>query len=809
MKLVNKNFHHSNKIPMKFARNCLLLVNLIFILPASDAAAELVHDYVTNPMTRVPLPHLNSWVGTRWNDSKGAPGGLRKMADNSIGDIAVTKEGMVYINSEYDEDGAAAIVIGSDGSWKGNLSNWGLRGQAITIDEASGFVYVHDAWNENRGGEVRNHATTPAHTDSWIHRIPLRHMADPAKGAPPDSYLGFKVFPDSNPYKKRYRLHSLATQGGELFVADPNDHTIKVYDLATWPASAPAKAPTLRRSLPMTDVLKMTCDPATGNLWVIQNRRLGADGFYSHKDTEALFPNSNYTDVYPFSAKVHLLDKTTGAILKTISDLKNPTNLALHPKDKTLWICEAGRDYQIRIYRDLDTVPVLDRTFGERFGILSKPAGLWAPRKLMYPTGVGFDGAGNIYVAQANGPMGWAPIRLESYTEGGDFRWSVDNLGAIETAVFDPLTEDVFGSHARMSMDFSKKDPGTEWSFKGYTLNAYKYPQDSRFDLGRNFSNPYGIRHIDGHKFLFISNAGTTSLAWYRFDSETDGETAIPTGAMRAFNAKNAVNEFPYPNVPSTWTGDKQFKFLWMDSDGNGNIAPGELQEDSQERNYDDGVLCVDSEGDIWTANQAGIYRYLAGGTARLAGGPKLGPQGVPIYKVNERIDYKLPDSDFSLVKRIEADLSGDALYISGDTASHPDTTNESYGQAGRVLKKYTGIATGKLSLAYTIIFPQIKEGTGSELRGPGNLSIAGDYLFAAHRKGLELVHVFRKSTGEYVGELTPGPYNKDCFDDQALGLRAFQRKNGEYLIFYQRSYGPSMMYRWSPLAINPSQLPQ
>ena len=184
-----------------------------------------------------------------------------------------------------------------------------------------------------------------------------------------------------------------------------------------------------------------------------------------------------------------------------------------------------------------------------------------------------------------------------------------------------------------------------------------------------------------------------------------------------------------------------------------------------------------------------------------------MGLQGVPIYQVNERIDYKLPDNDFSLVKRIEADPTGDALYISGDTASHPDSTTESYAQAGRVLKKYTGIATGKLSLAYTLIFPQIME--TSELRGPGNLSIAGDYLFAAHRKGLELVHVFRKATGEYVGELTPGPYNKNCFDDQALGLRAFQRKNGEYLIFYQRSFGPSMMYRWSPLGINPSKLSQ
>ena len=50
---------------MKSVRNYLLLVKLILVLPASNAVAELVQDYVRNPMTRVPLPHLNSWVGTR------------------------------------------------------------------------------------------------------------------------------------------------------------------------------------------------------------------------------------------------------------------------------------------------------------------------------------------------------------------------------------------------------------------------------------------------------------------------------------------------------------------------------------------------------------------------------------------------------------------------------------------------------------------------------------------------------------------------------------------------------------------------
>ena len=66
---------------MKSLGNYLLLVKLILILPASNAGAELVQDYVRNPVARVPLPHLNSWVGTRWNDSEGSPGGLRKMTD--------------------------------------------------------------------------------------------------------------------------------------------------------------------------------------------------------------------------------------------------------------------------------------------------------------------------------------------------------------------------------------------------------------------------------------------------------------------------------------------------------------------------------------------------------------------------------------------------------------------------------------------------------------------------------------------------------------------------------------------------------
>ena len=777
---------------MKIVKKICLSASVISLAIAS-AGAQGVQDYINNPYTRKPLQHLDSWVGTgsEWNYTQAVPGVQGKFTDNSVVDMYVTADGTVYYNSGYDEDGHECGVISSEGKWIGRLSNWGLRGSAITVDEQLNQVFVSDDWNQTRGGENLNHTSFPPVSDTWVHKIPVGHVNDPGGGTPNNAYFGFRVDNLSNAYDQHSAISGLATNGNELYVSDQFNGKIRVYDLNTWPTSVtkPMASPTLLREFSFTKPKNITIDKPSGNLWVVLND-----------------PKQNFIqkDLYPFSATVVLVDKNTGAILKTISDVKCPNDIQYNSIENTLWVCEGGRDSQIRIYKNLSTTPVLDRTFGDKFGILSGVAGEVKPMKLGFPTGIGFDALGNVYVAQCNGKSGWGPLWLESYTPAGALRWRVENIGVIETAILDQANEDTYTSHGRLSMDFTKTKYGAEYTWKGFTLNTYKYLQDSRNDQFRQFHNPLRIVNVDGHKFQYNINTGASYVSYYRFNKATDGETAIPCGVFDNYdgnpaNAKYNSN-YPSPNIPASWVGDKQLDYTWYDKNADGNFQVAELEEEPLRRGLDNSVLCVDSLGDIWTySGQYGLKRYLMGGLARLKGGPRVDANGVPIYHANETVSYTLPNNDFTVVKRIEYDLNKDELYISGDNPDNVDNTNESYAQGGLLLKKYKNVSSGNPTLVYSIRFAKFQELQDGP-RGPGNLSIAGDYIFAAHRKGLELTHIFKKSTGEYVGELSPAAqFNKNCFDDQALGMRAYRRSNGEYLVFYQRSFGPSMMFRWVP----------
>ena len=80
-------------------------------------------------------------------------------------------------------------------------------------------------------------------------------------------------------------------------------------------------------------------------------------------------------------------------------------------------------------------------------------------------------------------------------------------------------------------------------------------------------------------------------------------------------------------------------------------------------------------------------------------------------------------------------------------------------------------------------------------------MQVAGDYVFMAYLFGE--VHVFDLKTGKLVETLPIGPEgNGQCaWEDAAMGLRVFRRKNGEYLIFTENSgWGAKdNFFRWKP----------
>jgi hypothetical protein len=80
-------------------------------------------------------------------------------------------------------------------------------------------------------------------------------------------------------------------------------------------------------------------------------------------------------------------------------------------------------------------------------------------------------------------------------------------------------------------------------------------------------------------------------------------------------------------------------------------------------------------------------------------------------------------------------------------------------------------------------------------------MDAAGDKIFLSALWGE--IHVYDALTGERVTVLSAGPEvaGRFAWQDANLGLRAFQRKNGEYLIFTENSgyHAKCHLYRWNP----------
>lgn len=75
----------------------------------------------------------------------------------------------------------------------------------------------------------------------------------------------------------------------------------------------------------------------------------------------------------------------------------------------------------------------------------------------------------------------------------------------------------------------------------------------------------------------------------------------------------------------------------------------------------------------------------------------------------------------------------------------------------------------------------------------------AGDAVFAVEFRTAK-VHVFDAATGAVLGEMTPGPEvgRESGWIDFPDAMRAFRRKNGEYLVFVEEdAKAKVIVYRW------------
>jgi hypothetical protein len=671
------------------------------------------------------ITHKTSWIGNTF-------GGGNKWVQIRINGIYVADDGTVYTNSEWDEAGRE-VGIYKNGDVIGkadDLHGWGrLGGTAVVADKKYIYVAMQQSLEGNPQGDYPPKGTT------WycVRRYNLSGKPAPfANGRGWDKSMLI--------VNTKSKVTGLAIAAGELYVSDAASNRVRVYNYMMEEI----------RSFTVTDPGKIAVDKQ-GSLWIIQPKR---------------------GNVLHYSKQGKLLPEK-------ITNVVEPSAIAIDNQGRLL-VAENNSRQQILIYK-ITNKPVQVGTFGVKGGIYAGVPGEVGNLKFYGITGVGTDTAGNIYVS--NNGFKDSGVDLRSYSPSGALKWRLLGLHFIDNADADPATDGVnlFTKHEHFVMDYSKA-PGKEATYKGFTLNAFKYPQDPRLhtDVTSTF-----FRRIKGKQFLFLTDMYGTLLEIFRFQKSTDGEIAIPSGMFVGTkdNGKPAFEGNWPPNQPTSG------EWIWRDQNGNGGFDQGEYNRSQDHPHI--GGWWVDSNGDVWKSlrTQDGIsIRHFP-----LQG---LDAKGNPIYTYASMEKQSTP-SFFTDLRRIEYFPKTDTMYLSGFTKENKAIHTDYSKSVGSEVARFDNWSKGNRTPRWRIVLPT-DVSAPPEVLPPQAISVAGNHVFVTTTKTAE-VFVYNTTTGAQVYKIKPDTKVADLggWVDIAYGVRAFKRTNGEYLVFVEDDFkGKVLVYR-------------
>ncbi|BAY13270.1 hypothetical protein [Calothrix sp. NIES-2098] len=672
--------------------------------------------------------YKTSWIGNTF-------GGGKEWVQNHIEAMYVAANGTVYTNSIWDEAGREAGIY-KDGKIIGmadDTHGWSRTGgKAVTAD--SKYIYLAIA----QGAIGKTEKDYPPEGTNWycVRRYDLS-----GKPAP---------FADGRGWDKSMLIAStkgeitgLATANKELYVSDSAANRIRVYSTETMKEL---------RSFSVARPGAITVD-REGNLWIIQSKK------------------------GKIPARILHYSHTGKQLPQEITQVVQPTAIAIDPQGRLL-VAENGPHQQILVYNVTDK-PLQVGTFGTKGGVFAGKAGEIQDLKFYGITGVGADAAGNIYV-NSNG-FNNSGTDLRKLSPSGKLVWQLLGLLFIDNADADPQTDgvDLFTKQEHFVMDYSQP-PGKQWTFKNYTLNPFKYPQDPRLHTSPDATI---FRRIQGKPYLFITNMYSSFLQIYRFDSNNKNKIAIPSGMFVETNGAGKAS------ISGNWPPHQPQKGEWIWRDRNGNGAFDEGEYDKSEDYPYLGGWWVDSKGDVWKALRSidgiGIRHYPLQG---------IDPHGNPIYGYSSMKKQKTP-SIFSDLRRIEYFPETDTMYLSGFTVARPATGDDT-GVVGSEIVRFDNWSQENPTLRWRTVVPY--DTTGKREVSTAAMSVAGDYVFIVTFKTAE-VHVYNAKTGVQVQQFKPGPEvaGESGWIDIPYGIRAFQRANGEYLVFVEEDWkGKVIVYR-------------
>ena len=685
----------------------------------------------------------NSWIA---ND--GGTQGSHIM--HNIDNMFVRADGTSYCITYWDE-GTSNVSVFKDGKLisvpeNSGTGGWGrMSGTAITAD--SNYIYQIQSQHGCDGANTNmNQNNLPQYPKcnvevwKWIARYYQNGTL-----APFSQGYGFKgahllISPNGT------TPNGIAVYNNELFVSDPTGDTIKVYNTKNLTTK-----PIRKFYIPRVGLLS---PDNKGSVWMLQKA----------------------TDLLP--AKI-IRFTITGVIQSQEIILPagvSPSSFSVDVIKNQILVADISENQNVIIYNNIYTTPTISGSFGTKKGIHSGIPGEVAPLKFNKPMGVGTDAAGNIYVAM--GMVGTSGSQVESYKPNGTRNWVTNGLVFTASADIDPSSEtDIYTHDKHFKMDYAKTVPGSEWSYKGYTLNGYKYPEDYR--MQSNFPTSSLIRNINGKKIQFISDMYGSGLGVYKFNYATDGEIAIPCG----FFTSTAVGA-GWPNGH-----DQSKEWYWQDNNNDGKFQVNEYDYNNIIDQPYTLAWWVDKNGGVWKGIRNNGVRYFP-----LQG---FDAYGTPIYSYATSIKYALP-AGTNGVKRIFYDEKNDALYLGGFSDAIPDV-GDTWWCMGSTLCKYSNWLKGNRTPTWTLATPFTPQNGDAE--NSKAFYVEGDYVFVAMARGGK-IYVYKNSDKSLVGSISPGPETnyQSGWTDINLAITAFKRSNGEYLILAEENgYCKVMMYRWCP----------
>lgn len=699
------------------------------------------------------LPCEVSWIGNDW-------GGSPDWVPQDVDDLCVTPEGDVFTQVGWEEGGGNVTRFDRDGAWKGaakHTHGWGYGGGEAVAASAK-YVFIAQQV-ENEHGGLADAATWPAKGLRWW-GVSRRLRSDFQSGAPFEGGKGgkgdtlrqcFKVVAEA-PEGARETIRGLWATARELYVAVKREGSVRVYD-------AESLAEIRAWHVPRPD--RMVMD-VRGVLWILlapEDERSGAwalAGFDGDGNEKARLS---------FPAAVR------------------PADLALDAQGRLL-VCDTGISQQVLLFDGLEKgAPQPCGTFGEAHGIFGGTVpGRAGDRRFNHPRGIGADASGNVYVAN-DGCTGGGGTVLESYAPDGALRWRRCGQFFVDLADLDTENErSVYSKEERFAVDLSKP-AGQQADYVAYTVNPWKYPDDPRLHVWS--ANAWFLR-VQGAPLLFVSNMGQDLVQAFRFNSATDGETAIPAALFARGNVRVQTDV--------GWPRGQPAKGAWCWTDRNGDGAIQTNEYEAVERPAG-GCVFVDAQGTVWRVFKEAAYgAAFKGFTAK----------GVPEWAWSSSRAVLRPP-ELSELRRFKVDAPRDLIAFGGDAG---EDKHQHWKPMGPAVAVYRDVLKGKPQKCWSAVLPYSKGSRGHESSEPMSFEIAGDYLFVCYTRGMKddqtkwaYVKVYGLEDGRFVGNLVPERVTGELgLLDLEDALRVQRLRDGSYVLFLEDDYkAKSVVMRWRP----------